>query len=171
MWCEFGHEVVTFPSESRGKKPPYATVWLVNTLEKKCLPSLQETAVERIWHLHDSQGQILALAFRWSLNVLKRFIFSLLIRQRNVEMTIHGGGGNPARAARTLKPPTRDSCKTPVNPHSGSTSMKCLCSRTNKETYNLNILVCLVMHHSGQVSLEHLLLSRYPFLSSACKNI
>ena len=28
MWCQFGHEVVTFPSESRGTKPSYCTVWL-----------------------------------------------------------------------------------------------------------------------------------------------
>ena len=27
MWCAFRHEVVTFPSESRGTKPACSTVW------------------------------------------------------------------------------------------------------------------------------------------------
>ena len=27
MWCWFGHEVVTFPSESRRRKLAYSTVW------------------------------------------------------------------------------------------------------------------------------------------------
>ena len=27
MWCKLGHEVVTFPSKSRGTKLAYSTVW------------------------------------------------------------------------------------------------------------------------------------------------
>ena len=32
MWCKCGHEVVTFPPESRGTKPACSTVWF-NTLD------------------------------------------------------------------------------------------------------------------------------------------
>ena len=54
-----------FSPESRGTRPVYSTVWTGNTFQSGSPASEVPTSLAaRMWHTLDSQGQILALAFR-----------------------------------------------------------------------------------------------------------